>query len=121
MNFVDILIAWLVTASSLLLVSKIPFVGLEIDSPQKGIASAAVLGILNVLILPVLKAVFFIPNVLTLGLLSGLFAFVMNIVILSIAAKVVTGFRLNLGIWSAVLGAIALAVVSNLINGFLAA
>ncbi len=115
MEPLDILIAWLVTGSSLLLISQLP-IGVEIDSTPKAIVAAAVLGILNVLILPILKVVFFVPNVLTLGLLSGLFAFVMNIIIFSLAAKSVEGFRLRMGIWSAVLGALALALVSNFIN-----
>jgi len=77
------------------------------------------LGILNVLILPVLKAVFFLPNLLTLGLLSGAFAFVMNVIVFASAAKLVEGFSLRMGLWSAVLGAIALAAVSSFINGAL--
>lgn len=118
MEPIDILIAWLVTSSSLLLISQLP-IGLEIDSTPKAFFSAAVLGILDVLILPILRAIFFIPNVLTLGLLSGVFAFVMNVIILSLAARLVDGFRLQMGIWSAVLGAIALALVSSFINGVL--
>jgi putative membrane protein len=104
---IDFLIAWLVP------------IGVEIDSTPKAVISAAVLGILNVLILPILKAVFLIPNVLTLGLLSGAFAFVMNVIVFASAAKLVEGFSLRMGLWSAVLGAIALAAVSSLINGAL--
>jgi putative membrane protein len=115
---IDFLIAWLVTGSSLLLISQLP-IGVEVDSTPKAVFAAAVLGILNVLILPILKAVFFVPNVLTLGLLSGAFAFVMNVIIFAVAAKLVEGFRLRMGIWSAVLGAIALALVSSFINGVL--
>ncbi|NJL68512.1 MAG: phage holin family protein [Richelia sp. CSU_2_1] len=118
MEPIDILIAWLVTGSSLLLISQLP-IGVEIDSTPKAVISAAVLGILNVLILPILKTVFFVPNILTLGLLSGLFAFVMNVIIFAAAAKLVDGFRLRMGIWSAILGAIALAVASSFINGVL--
>jgi putative membrane protein len=118
MEPIDFLIAWLVTGSSLLLISQLP-IGVEIDSTPKAVFAAAVLGILNVLILPILKAVFLVPNVLTLGLLSGLFAFVMNVIIFATAAKLVEGFSLRMGIWSAVLGAIALALVSSLINGVL--
>jgi putative membrane protein len=118
MEPIDFLIAWLVTGSSLLLISQLP-IGVEIDSTPKAVFAAAILGILNVLILPILKAVFFVPNVLTLGLLSGLFAFVMNVIIFATAAKLVEGFSLRMGIWSAVLGALALALVSSLINGVL--
>ncbi|XZO01246.1 MAG: phage holin family protein [Microcoleus sp.] len=118
MEPMDLLIAWLVTGSSLLLISQLP-IGVEIDSTPKAVFAAAVLGILNVLILPILKAVFLVPNLLTLGLLSGLFAFVMNVIIFATAAKLVEGFSLRMGMLSAVLGALALAVVSSFINGVL--
>lgn len=118
MQPLDILIAWLVTASSLLLISQLP-IGVEIKSPPKAAIAAGVLGLLNVLILPILKAVFFIPNVLTLGLLSGLFAFIMNVALFTLAAKAVEGFSLRMGMWSAVFGALALALVSNFIEGVL--
>lgn len=118
MQPMDILIAWLVTASSLLLISQLP-IGVEIDTTPKAFISAAALGILNALVLPILRVVFFVPNLLTLGLLSGLFAFVINIIVFSLAARLVEGFRLRQGMLSAVLGAIALAVVSSLINGWL--
>ena len=116
----DILIAWLVSASSLLIVSKLP-VGVEIDSPAKAYISAAVLGIVAALVNPILKAVFFIPNVVTFGLLSGLFTFIIAAIAFGIAAALVSGFRLRLGIWSALIGALALSVVSNLIYGFVSA
>jgi len=117
-ELIDFLIAWLVTGSSLLLISQLP-IGVQIDSTPKAVISAAVLGILNVLILPILKAVFLLPNLLTLGLLSGAFAFLMNVIIFASAAKLVEGFSLRMGLWSAVLGAIALAAVSSFINGAL--
>lgn len=118
MDFVDILISWLVTGVSLLLISRLP-IGIEIDSTQKGLAAAAVLGGLNALVLPLLRLAFAIPNLLTLGLLSGVFAFVMNVIVFSLAAKLVDGFRLPFGIWSAVIGAVALAIASNLVGGLL--
>ncbi len=118
MQPVEILIAWLVTFSSLLLISRLPL-GIEIESPPKAVVAAAALGGLNVLILPLLKALFFIPNVLTLGLLSGLFAFVMNVIVFAVAARLVPGFRLEKGLTTAVFGALALALVSSSIETFL--
>lgn len=117
---VSLLIAWLVSASSLLIVTKLP-VGVEIDSPVKAYTSAAVLGVVAAVINPILKAVFFIPNLLTFGLISGLVTFVVAAVALAITASAVSGFRLRQGIWSALIGALALSVVSNLIYGFVAA
>jgi putative membrane protein len=117
---VSLLIAWLVSASSLLIVTKLP-VGVEIDSPAKAYISAAVLGVVAAVVNPILKAVFFIPNLLTFGLISGLVTFIVAAVALAITASAVSGFRLRQGIWSALIGALALSVVSNLIYGFVAA
>lgn len=117
---VSLLIAWLVSASSLLIVTKLP-VGVEIDSPAKAYTSAAVLGVVAAVVNPILKAVFFIPNLLTFGLISGLVTFIVAAVALAITASAVSGFRLRQGIWSALIGALALSVVSNLIYGFVAA
>jgi putative membrane protein len=122
MDLTDILIVWLVTSSSLLLVSVLP-VGVEIDSTPKAIISAAVLGIVNTLISFFL---FTLPNTLTFGvygffakvLTLGLFSFILNIIALTVAAKLVYGFRLRWGVWTAVIGAAALALVSNLITGY---
>jgi putative membrane protein len=119
-DLVSLLIAWLVSASSLLIVTKLP-VGVEIDSPVKAYTSAAVLGVVAAVINPILKVVFFIPNLLTFGLISGLVTFVVAAVALAITASAVSGFRLRQGIWSALIGALALSVVSNLIYGFVAA
>lgn len=119
-NFVDLLIAWLVSASSLLIITKLP-VGVEIDSPVKAYASAAVLGVVAAIVNPILKTLFFIPNLLTFGLLSGLVTFTIAAIAFGIAAALVSGFRLRQGVWSAIIGALALSIVSNLIYGFVSA
>jgi putative membrane protein len=122
MDLIDILITWLVTASSLLILTKLPL-GIEIDNPAIAYMSAAVFGILNTLI------TFFtltVPSTLTFGLYGfvakiltlGLFSFAINVVALTIAARVITGFRLEKGIMSAVFVSIALSLVSSLIYSF---
>lgn len=115
--FVDLLIAWLVSASSLLLITQLP-IGVEIDTTPKAFISAAVLGIVTAIVNPILKAVFFIPNLLTFGLLSGVVTFIISALALSVAASLVSGFRLRAGVVSALIGALALSLVSNLIYGF---
>lgn len=117
MNFIDLLIAWLVSASSLLIITQLP-IGVEIDSTPKAFLSAAVLGVVAAIVNPILKALFFIPNLLTFGLLSGVVTFVIAAVALGIAAALVQGFRLRAGVVSALIGALALSIVSNLIYGF---
>lgn len=51
----------------------------------------------------------------------GLFLFVLNAVIFGLAAAIVPGFRLRYGIWSALIGAIALSVINSLIFNLLVA
>ena len=121
MNIVTLLVAWLVTAASFLLISKIPLIGVEVDSLKKSFISAAVLGIVTVLVKPILRLFLAIPNLLTLTLFQGIFTFIISVICFGIAAYLVEGFRLRYGIWSAIMGALALSVVSNLIYNILPA
>lgn len=118
MDITDLLISWLVTASSLLLITQLPL-GVEIDSTPKAFVSAAVLGIVAALVRPIIGLVFAIPNLLTFNLLSGVFTFVATAITFGIAASLVSGFRLKAGVWTAVIGALALSFVSNLIYNFI--
>lgn len=110
MNIGGILIAWLVTAVSLYIISMLPL-GVEINSFKKALVSAAVFGIVNAVLGPVFRLLALPFTFITFGL----FAFVVNAVIFGLAAWLVHGFRLRYGFWSALLGAIAL----SLINSFL--
>ncbi|MGB5959728.1 MAG: phage holin family protein [Coleofasciculaceae cyanobacterium] len=116
MNIVGLLVAWLVTSVSLFIISKLP-TGVEIDSFQKAIASAAVFGILNAFLRPVLGFLAFPITLLTFGL----FSIVLNGIIFGLAAYLVTGFRLRWGFWSALIGAIALGFINSLIYQLLGA
>ncbi|WP_427160291.1 phage holin family protein [Aliinostoc sp. HNIBRCY26] len=113
-EIVTLLIVWVVTSISLLIISKLPL-GVEVDTPQKAVISAAVLGIVTAIVRPILRLIFSVPDVLTFNLLSGVFTFMIAVVCFSIAAWLVEGFRLRFGIWSAVLGAFALTVINSLI------
>ncbi|NET68345.1 MAG: phage holin family protein [Moorea sp. SIO1G6] len=110
MDIISLLIACLVTAVSLLIISKLP-TGVEIDSFEKALVSAVVFGILNALLKPILDVLSLPLTILTVGL----FAIVVNAIIFGLAAALVTGFRLRWGFWSALIGAIALGFVNSLI------
>ena len=114
MDIVPLLIAWVVTAVSLYIISKLPL-GVEIDSPGKAFISAAVMGIVNAVVRPVLRLFFAAPNLLAFDLLSSLFTFIITVVCFGLAAWLAQGFRLRFGIWSAILGAFTLSVFSGLI------
>lgn len=110
MNLVPLLLTWLVTAISLLIISKLP-TGVEIASFKKALISALVIGFLNAFIRPVLAFLTFIPNILTFGL----FSVIVNAVIFSLAALLVDGFTLRWGFWSALMGALLLGFMNSLI------
>jgi putative membrane protein len=114
MDITTLLIVWLVTAVSLFFISKLPL-GVEIDTPEKAILSAAVLGIITALVKPILKLLFVVPSLASFDLLSGIFTFMIAVVCFSIAAWLVDGFYLRFGIWSAILGAFALTIINNII------
>ncbi|NEP08841.1 MAG: phage holin family protein [Symploca sp. SIO2C1] len=108
MDIISLLIAWLITSVSLFIISKLP-TGVEIDSFQKAIISAAVFGLLNALLRPILGFLAFPITFLTFGL----FAIVLNAIIFGLAAYLVTGFRLRWGFWSALIGALALGFINS--------
>ena len=115
MNLVGAVISLIITAVALIIVSKLP-TGVEIDSFKKAIISAAVFGVLNffsnlILYNPLSKII-----TGTLDFLSfGLFSFIVNVVIFGLAALLVQGFRLRWGVWSAVIGSLALSVINSII------
>ena len=80
----NILLKWLVTSVSLLIISKLP-TGVEIDSFQKAAISAIVFGILNVLLVPILK-VLSLPMALIFS--SFFLSLLMNMIIFGLAAIV---------------------------------
>ncbi|MCU0532816.1 MAG: phage holin family protein [Hydrococcus sp. Prado102] len=105
----DLLIAWLVTAVSLLIISKLP-IGVEIDTFGKALISAAVFGLLNALVKPIL----FVLGIPFIVITLGLFLFVINAIVFGLAAALVNGFRLRFGFWSALIGAFLLGLVNSL-------
>ncbi|MEC4813609.1 MAG: phage holin family protein [Scytonema sp. PMC 1069.18] len=114
MNLGTLLLVWIVTSVSLFVISKLPL-GVEIDSPSKAFISAAVLGIVTAIVRPILRLVFAIPNFVTFELLSGFFTFIIAAICFGIAARLVEGFRLRFGVWSAIIGAFTLSIISSLI------
>lgn len=110
----DILLTWLVTTISFLIIARLP-IGVELDNFGKAALSAAVFGILNSLLRPILIFFGFPFIVITLGL----FLFVLNAIIFAIAAAIVNGFRLRYGFWSALLGSIALSIVNSILLSFI--
>jgi putative membrane protein len=114
-GLVWLLISWVVTAIIFLIISWLPL-GIQIDSFGKALTGAAVFGILNALLGPILRFLALPITFLTLGL----FGIVINAIIFGLAAWLVSGFRLRWGIWSAILGAIALSFINSIVAHALA-
>ncbi len=110
----SLLFKFVVTVISLLIISKLPVVGVEIDSPAKAAISAIVIGVLNALMWLPLKFLSFLP-----AFLSFLPVFILNVIIFAVAAALVPGFRLQNSLLSAVFGAALLTLFNTLIHHFL--
>lgn len=108
---VGIIITWLVTAVSFLIISRLPFLGIDVDGFGKAAISAAVFGVLNAILLPILTFFTFPFIILTLGL----FLFILNAITFGLAAVIVPGFSLRYGFWSALLGSISLAIINSIL------
>lgn len=99
-------------ANTLALVATANLVpGIKLEGIQPAVLAAIILGVLNTFIKPILKVITFPLTILTLGL----FSFVLNALMLSLASLIVPGFTIE-GLWSAMLGAIVLSVVSTIIS-----
>jgi len=108
-----LLIRWLITAGALVLISQV-IEGIEVDNLQAAFVAAAVLGIINAVLRPILLILTFPITILTLGL----FALIINGLMLYIAGTVVKGFHVT-GFWSAVFGALFLSLISWIANAFI--
>lgn len=111
------LISVVILAISLLIISKIPPVGVEIDSPIKALLGGAIIGAFN-------GIWGFFPTAFRtgIGILSlGLVPLIGAAIVFALAAYLVDGFRLRWGIWSAIMGAISLAIVSSILSWILSA
>jgi putative membrane protein len=108
----EILVWVVVTAISFIIISYLP-IGVQIASFPIALISAVVFGLVNALLKPLLT-VFGLLNILNWVTL-GLFSLVVNGIILAIAAALVPGFRLKWPIVSALLGALALAIVNSIL------
>jgi len=88
--------------------------GIRVSGIFPAIFAAALLGILNAVFRPLLILLTLPVNILTLGL----FTFVINALMLMIVSAVIPGFDVR-GFWTAVLGALIIGAASCLLNIFI--
>ena len=106
-----LLISLLLNSLALFLTDKL-VPGFEIKDFVTAILLAIILGLLNTFIKPLLL---FLTAPFTL-LTLGLFIFVVNAIVLGIAAYIVPGVTINGGAWAAILAAVVLSVVSTILS-----
>lgn len=87
--------------------------GIHVSGFFSALVAAAFLGILNALLRPLLLIVTLPINILTLGL----FTFVINAILLLMVSGVVTGLEIR-SFWSALGGALIIAIISWVLMSF---
>jgi len=113
-RFIIILLTrWLVITVAILLASSI-LKGIRVDSLQAAVLAAAILGLFNVFLRPVLLILTLPLTILTLGV----FAFVLNAMMLLLVAYFVPGFEVD-GFFWAFLGALIISIASWIANRFI--
>lgn len=104
------LVRWLINAGALL---ALPYIygGVKVDGIVTALVAAAVLGVVNAVIRPILLVLTVPLNLLTLGL----FTFVINALMLWLAASLVSGFEVS-GFAGAFVGSLLLTLISAVIS-----
>jgi putative membrane protein len=88
--------------------------GIHISGFFSAFLAAAILGILNALFRPVLILLTLPINILSLGL----FTFIINAMMLKMVSGIIPGFEVH-GFWTAILGSLVISVISWLLNSFI--
>jgi putative membrane protein len=105
---------WLVLTGSIMAASYL-MDGIHVDGFFSAFFAAAILGILNTLLRPLLFILTLPINILTLGL----FTFVLNAFVLMMVSGVISGFMVY-GFWSAVFGSLLISLVGWILTSFIA-
>lgn len=110
---VSIITRWLIITMGILVAARL-VPGIEVDALTTAILAAAVLGLINVFIKPVLLILTLPLNILTLGV----FTFFLNAFLLALVAYFVKGFKVQ-SFSAALLGSLLISVVTWLANIFI--
>ncbi len=105
-----LLLVWIINAACLLGVAYV-VPGVHLVNFTAALMAAAVLGVLNLLIRPVLSLLTLPITILTLGL----FSFVLNALMFGLAAYFLSGFSVA-GFWPALIGALLFGVLTWIAN-----
>ena len=108
-----IITRWLIITMAILVASML-IPGIEVDSIKTAILAAAVLGLINVFIKPVLLILTLPLSILTLGV----FTFILNALMLELVAYFVKGFKVHT-FFAAFLGSLIISIVTWFANYFI--
>ena len=103
---IHLLISWLVLTLAILLAAYL-VPGIRVRSFGSAFVAAVILSFLNLLLKPIAMFLSFPLIIITLGL----FIFIINALVLWLAAAVAPGFEIK-NFWSALLGALVISIVS---------
>jgi putative membrane protein len=104
------LIKWIISAGLLYLMTRI-FSGFVIDGVVTALIAAAVLGLVNAVVKPLMHLISLPITIITLGL----FSLVINALSLMLAAWLVPGFSIS-GFWTAFFAAILLSLLNAILK-----
>jgi putative membrane protein len=108
-----LLIKWLLSALALLAVTYI-YSGVQVTSYSSALLAAAVIGLLNMFVRPVLVVLTLPVTIVTLGL----FLFVINALLFWAASGLLSGFHVN-GFLAALIGSLLYSILGLIIESAL--
>ncbi len=111
---VPFIVTWIITTIALIIITFLP-TGVESDSFGKTALTGLVFGILNGIV-SIISGLPILGGLLWLVTLGGL---LLNLILFGLSAKLVEGFRLRWGIWSAIIGAFLLTVITSILNAII--
>jgi putative membrane protein len=106
----NILVHWLVVTIAILVAAHV-IPGIRVDSFGAALIGAAILGVLNALVKPILVLLTLPITLLTLGL----FLFVINALVFLFAGSLTSGFHVQ-SFWPALLGSLVVSIVSYIVH-----
>ncbi|QBN18845.1 phage holin family protein [Flavobacterium nackdongense] len=98
-----------ITAGLVMLISSLMST-VEVDNFTTAVIVAAVLGLLNIFVKPILTILTLPATILTLGL----FLFVVNGIIIMLCSELVGGFKIN-SFWTAILFSVILSICQSIV------
>lgn len=108
-----IFIKWLLLTGAVMITAYL-FDSIHVAGFFSALFAAAVIGLLNMILRPILLLLTLPINIMTFGL----FTFLINALMLKIASGLISGFTVS-GFWSTVFGAIVISIVNWILNVFL--